>query len=148
MYCPLCGCEVSETARFCTNCGAALDAKSADSGDATNPFALGSQTRSVFDVVASSVPSNPWSAAKECFRKYFNGRGRASRTEFWFWIVFLYLSLCVLLSPFELILFFAVFFAEGGPTAGEFFRMAVLGNSGLGARLPLSDNQSVRSAPP
>ena len=116
MYCPLCGCEVSETARFCTNCGAAIDAAEGDSGDATNPFALGSQARSVFDVVASSVPSNLWSAAKGCFRKYFNGRGRASRTEFWLWIVFLYLSLCVLLAPFGLMLFVAVFFlAEGGP---------------------------------
>jgi len=79
MYCPLCGCEVSETARFCTNCGAALDAKSADSGDAADLFA---QAPSLFNSAALSVPIDPWSAVKGGVRKYFNGRGRASRTDF------------------------------------------------------------------
>ena len=124
MYCPLCGCEVSETARFCTNCGAAIDAAGGDSGDATNPFALGSQARSVFDVVASSVPSNLWSAAKGCFRKYFNGRGRASRTEFWSWIVFLSLCYDVLLSPFVFIFLAVLFSAAGGPDLLPFERLS------------------------
>ena len=91
MFCSFCGAEVLDGDKFCRNCGAAIDAAGGDFGDAANPFALGSQTRSLFDSAASGVPINPWSAIKGCFRKYFNGRGRASRTEFWSWIVFLQL---------------------------------------------------------
>ena len=110
MFCSFCGSEVLDGDKFCRSCGAALDAKSADSGDAANPFALGAQARSLFDSAASGVPINPW-----CFRKYFNGRGRASRTEVWSWIVFLSLCYGVLLAPVAFMLFAVILSADGGP---------------------------------
>ena len=95
MFCPQCGKEVLDGDAFCGACGAAIDAVQTPSSDgAANPFAVGSQTSNAsgaFDGDAPVVPSNVFSAWKTVFSKYFDGKGRASRTEFWYWQIFLFL---------------------------------------------------------
>ncbi len=96
MYCPQCGTENLDGANFCESCGAALNAVQTPSADgAANPFAVGSQTANAsnggYNGDAPVVPSNVLSAWKMVFSKYFDGKGRASRTEFWYWQIFLFL---------------------------------------------------------
>jgi len=95
MYCPLCGTENLDGANFCESCGAALNAVQTPSADgAANPFAVGAQTTNAsvdYDGDAPVVPSSVFEAWKIVFSKYFNGKGRASQTEFWYWQIFLFL---------------------------------------------------------
>ena len=69
MFCSFCGAEVLDGDKFCRNCGAAIDEEGSASGDATNPFALGSQTRSVFDVVASRYGTEVQNASEIALTK-------------------------------------------------------------------------------
>ena len=117
MFCPRCGYEVSDVDKFCMYCGAALDAKGVDFGDATNPFDVGAQTQNASiddDERANVVPSGPWDACKICFRKYFNGRGRASQAEYGYWLGFLALTLGVPLAIAALAFFDIALKADGG----------------------------------
>lgn len=67
MFCPKCGKKNLDNAIFCESCGVDIDA------------------------VAPVVPSNVFSAWKIVLSKYFNDKGRASRTEFWYWQIFLFI---------------------------------------------------------
>ncbi len=95
-FCTKCGAQNDDGALFCVQCGAAL----ADGGslnDATttsqtaNPFQVGAETQTVgYDVSgeAPEIPSNPFRAFIICLKKYANAKGRASRSEiWWFWLV-------------------------------------------------------------
>ncbi len=99
MFCPQCGKEILEGAVFCSSCGAALGAdQSPGADDATNPFAVGAQTSNtsgVYDSTAPDVPTGPFSAFKICFKKYNKLKGRASRTEYWYWLLFTFLTVAI-----------------------------------------------------
>ena len=86
MICPKCGRTVDDFSRFCENCGAELGASS----NGSNPFAVGAQTESAyatnFSSVAPDIP-NFFGAIKTCFSKYATFSGRASRSEYWYWIL-------------------------------------------------------------
>lgn len=43
-------------------------------------------------------------AVETCFRKYVNGRGRASRSEYWYWVLFNLLAGIVAIAIDEMIL--------------------------------------------
>ncbi len=93
MFCPQCGKENATGLDFCASCGAALGADGA-----TNPFDVGSQTANssgAYNSTASIVPTGPFNAAKICFKKWNKLDGRASLTEYWYWILFTFLTITV-----------------------------------------------------
>ena len=114
MICPQCGKEILDGANFCESCGAAKDAVAPNATEAANPFAVGSQTSNAsggddnddnddngyhddYFGYVPFVPSNVFRACKMVLSKYFDCKGRASRTEFWYWQFFLFLVFGILL---------------------------------------------------
>lgn len=103
-FCPQCGNEISDGDVFCAFCGAELTAIQTSRGDVEeNPFAVGAQTANssgvydlnatdAYDSDAPDVPTGPFSAFKICFKKYLGLYGRASRSEYCYWILFLVLT--------------------------------------------------------
>ena len=92
MHCPKCGAENRDGSDYCANCGATFET--------INPFEVGVQSvenhertwnRDVVNV-SEPVPQTFCAAIKVCFRKYFRLRGRASRSEYWFWVLFVILT--------------------------------------------------------
>ena len=88
MYCPHCGAKLSDHDERCAVCGSV-----ASGSEAYNPFSFGSQTQAStnYGKYSYEVPEIPGSfgrALAVCFLKYCTFRGRASRTEYWCWIVF------------------------------------------------------------
>ena len=75
MFCRQCGKENPEGAQFCSGCGANLSA----------PIAIAAAMPS------ASIQSEQMSFGKSiatCFAKYFDFKGRASRSEFWWFYLF------------------------------------------------------------
>lgn len=42
-------------------------------------------------------------AVKKCFANYANFKGRARRSEFWWWMLFTYIVNCVLYIPVQML---------------------------------------------
>lgn len=88
MICPNCQKNIPDNSSFCTYCGAALSM----GAESVNPYAVGVQTGSSYsanyDPNAPDIPGFV-GAIKTCFRKYCVFRGRASRSEYWYWILFI-----------------------------------------------------------
>ena len=89
MYCNRCGNVVEESDRFCSNCGAPI----VKAESVNNPYAVGTQYENNrrYDVDAPDIPGFGGAVAT-CFRKYFCLRGRASRSEYWRWVLFVVLT--------------------------------------------------------
>jgi uncharacterized membrane protein YhaH (DUF805 family) len=82
-YCPQCGTEISGGS-FCPQCGAQIGAFGAE-----NPYALGTQTVDSVDALGDA-PEIPGfiGAMKICLgKKCVSFKGRASRSEYWFFIL-------------------------------------------------------------
>ena len=71
MFCPSCGAENANDARFCGGCGAAIAVSSTGT-----------------DVVASGQGMSFGQAISTCFSKYAEYKGRASRSEYWWFFLF------------------------------------------------------------
>ena len=89
MYCNRCGNVVEESDRFCSNCGAPI----VKAESVNNPYAVGTQYENNrrYDVDAPDIPGFGGAVAT-CFRKYSSLRGRASRSEYWSWVLFVFLT--------------------------------------------------------
>ena len=154
--CPQCGSDLVDS-RFCAHCGAQVDDQVDDQVDAQvdgqvdgqvdadvpdNPYAIGSQSQVVGVSVGDSVddsdaPEVPGftRALRICLvEKYCNFRGRASRSEFWqfsLWLFIFWVSLFVASVPLMFLtgtlfafLFFLYFLLFILPTLGAAVRRA------------------------
>jgi uncharacterized membrane protein YhaH (DUF805 family) len=113
-FCGQCGESVSQNDRFCTSCGSGLalaadspkssvlppPARFEDGVASTNEYYGGmvwSDAKGSF--VVPDVPSpesmNFVEAVKHCFRNYANFRGRASRSEYWYFVLLYPVALLV-----------------------------------------------------
>lgn len=75
MFCPKCGKENQSDVKFCGNCGASLSGAS----------------ESATVMTSTSMPSEQMTFGKAistCLAKYFDFKGRASRSEFWWFYLF------------------------------------------------------------
>ena len=73
MDCPACGKDNPEDSRFCGSCGVSLIVS----------------TASGIGVAASELPKVSFRQAVELgFKNYFKFSGRATRAEYWWWILF------------------------------------------------------------
>ena len=102
-FCRQCGAELHGP--FCTQCGAAQTPEAeAEARRAANPFEAGSQTPShsaagpAADLEAADIPGFT-GAFTACFRKFGTTRGRASRSEFWYFALWYFLILFLLCLP-------------------------------------------------
>ena len=98
IVCPQCGKESVSNSRYCDNCGFAFsdDERLENASDVvSNPFEVGTQTTSLpasYERIEREVPADFWDAVKMCFWR--GGiKGRASRSEFWYWQLFVFLTL-------------------------------------------------------
>ena len=79
--CERCGAVLDDDASFCAICCAAQ----------SSPAVGASFDESIDQVEASKAPFVPTSfgeAITICFNKYYDVQGRASRAEFWYWVLF------------------------------------------------------------
>jgi len=94
-YCSQCGADCTNAA-YCPQCGAAVGtgAFAVSNEQNSNPFAAGVQTADgssrYYDSEAPDIPGFGGAIAI-CFKKYCNFKGRASRSEYWYWTLFLVL---------------------------------------------------------
>ena len=77
MYCPVCGKDNLEDSRFCGICGVPLIAS----------------TASGIETATSELPKVSFpQAVKLGFKNYFKFSGRATRAEYWWWLLFTVLT--------------------------------------------------------
>lgn len=113
MLCKRCGAEVGD-ANFCPSCGAQVAR-----AEAENPYAVGTQFQSVGPVAdAADAPELPgfFRAYGMFWEKFASVKGRASRREFWFVVIW---QLIVAFSLF--FLSFGLLFADARPLVGSVY---------------------------
>ena len=95
MFCSDCGFAIPVSNRFCVSCGAQM-AKSAETPVSPAPAVIDLPPPSFvpqFVAADSLLPLAPkkmsfGEAIKYCFKNYANFKGRASRTEYWYFYLF------------------------------------------------------------
>lgn len=99
MYCRSCGKVMNSHAKECPSCGSLSGGGKSfcqECGVATNASAClcsrcGCELR--ITLKDGSRPVGTFKeAVKACFKKYFSGRGRANRVEFWMWWLFVLIA--------------------------------------------------------
>lgn len=99
MFCIRCGREMPDDAKTCPNCGQEVDAQFHSHYDSP-------KTAVDVDDIASTASSdnprkvnyaNPLVCLREVYiRKFFKFSGRASRAEFWFYLLYFFIALFVI----------------------------------------------------
>ena len=132
-FCSQCGAELHGP--FCTQCGAAQTPEAeAEARRAANPFEAGSQTLShsaagpAADLEAADIPGFT-GAFTACFRKFGTTRGRASRSEFWYFALWYFLILFLLCLPSGIA---GGLEAAGSPSAAAWSRIADFATERIG----------------
>lgn len=88
-FCPRCGSGTAPTDAFCGACGTPLTGGEYDYNGSANPYDAGAPVADAayyFDGETNVGPSF-WGSFGYCMKNYCNFRGRATRTEYWGWIV-------------------------------------------------------------
>ena len=99
IICPQCGKE-STSEQYCDFCGFAFsdeERRENASNVVATPFEVGAQTKNSpasYEGIAREVPISFGGAIKQCFF-HWGTRGRASRAEFWYWALFVFLAVVV-----------------------------------------------------
>ena len=83
--CPNCGSPYGTGVRYCQECGAPSD------GASCLCKHCGCELRRTLKDGSLPVASFK-EAVKVCFKKYFSGRGRANRVEYWMWWLFVFIA--------------------------------------------------------
>jgi len=107
MFCGKCGFVNPDTNRFCVSCGGPIQvAEKPAQSIAPAPFAqpVSSMQQPIQSGSLSSLAPRKMSfteAIKYCFTNYANFKGRASRSEYWYFVLFSWLILIVsgLIAP-------------------------------------------------
>ncbi|MBQ9813874.1 MAG: DUF805 domain-containing protein [Thermoguttaceae bacterium] len=113
MLCKRCGAEVGD-ANFCPSCGAQVAR-----AESENPYAVGTQFQTVGPVAdAADAPELPgfFRAYGMFWEKFASVKGRASRREFWFVVIW---QLIVAFALF--FLSFGLLFADARPLVGSVY---------------------------
>ena len=90
-FCPRCGSGTDPNDAFCGACGTPLTGGEYDNVGSANPYDAGAPIaeRGAAYYVDGDATVGPgcWGAVGHCMKNYCNFRGRATRTEYWGWIV-------------------------------------------------------------
>lgn len=89
-FCPRCGGATAPTDAFCGACGTPLTGGEYDCDGSANPYDAGAPVADGAAYYAdgeTNVGPSFWGAFGYCLKNYFNFRGRATRTEFWGWLI-------------------------------------------------------------
>ena len=88
-FCPRCGGGVDPNAGFCAACGTPLTGGEYEYNGSANPYDAGAPQRYADWAVDGDATVGPtfWGSFGHCMKNYCNFRGRATRTEYWGWVV-------------------------------------------------------------
>lgn len=89
-FCPRCGGATGPTDAFCGACGTPLTGGEYDYNESANPYDAGAPVADGAAYYAdggATVGPSFWGSFGHCMKNYCNFRGRATRTEYWGWIV-------------------------------------------------------------
>lgn len=89
-FCPRCGGVTGPNDAFCGACGTPLTGGEYDNVGSANPYDAGAPVAENGYWVAeggATVGPSFWGSFGHCMKNYCNFRGRATRTEYWGWVV-------------------------------------------------------------
>ncbi len=89
-FCPRCGSGIGPNDAFCGVCGTPLTGGGYDYDGSANPYDAGAPVAENGYWTAegdATVGPSFWGSFAHCMKNYCNFRGRATRTEYWGWIV-------------------------------------------------------------
>ena len=90
-FCPRCGGATGPNDAFCGACGTPLTGGEYGYNESANPYDAGAPVAdggaAYYEDGGATVGPSFWGAFGHCMKNYCNFRGRATRTEYWGWIV-------------------------------------------------------------
>ena len=133
-FCPRCGGVTGPNDAFCGACGTPLTGGEYDNVGSANPYDAGAPVAENAYYVDGGATVGPsfWGSFGHCMKNYCNFRGRATRTEYWGWIVVNALIGCGL----QLVALFATLGGGSNVYAAEAASDAVEGLWNLAVMLP------------
>ncbi len=90
-FCPRCGGATGPADSFCDACGTPLTGGEYGYNESANPYDAGAPVAdggaAYYEDGGATVGPSFWGSFAHCMKNYCNFRGRATRTEYWGWIV-------------------------------------------------------------
>jgi uncharacterized membrane protein YhaH (DUF805 family) len=107
MFCSNCGTSAESQQAFCVSCGHRLNLQSQPASTLTNPSP---QSRVDLDAVNAPKSMSFIETIKFSYKNYAQFSGRASRSEYWYWVLFFWLGFIVLAISMERSSFFVLLY--------------------------------------